>query len=82
MQEMEDTITLDELYKYAEEIQEAEHRRNKFAAALKGIDIDEGKKDEAFEEIKRKAQAALAGKSEQEHVFDIIGIEYEDDDDD
>lgn len=82
MQEMEDTITLEELYMYAEEIQEAEHRRNKFAAALKGIDIDEGRTDSSFEEVKRRAEATLSGKSEEEIVFDMIGIEIEDDDDD
>lgn len=81
MEQMENSITLDELYLYMERLGEAEHQRQKFAAALKGIDIDEGKTDEAFEETKRRAEAALAGKSEQEHVFDIIGIEYEDDDD-
>lgn len=82
MQQMEDSITLDELYEYAEEIREVEHRRNKFAAALKGIDIDEGRSDERFEAVKQKAASALTGKSEEEIVFDLIGIEVESDDDD
>lgn len=77
---MEEEITLEELYALMEGMQKTEHRRNKFAAALKGIDLDEGKKDDAFERIKRKAAADLAGKSEEEHVFDMIGIAIEDDD--
>jgi hypothetical protein len=79
--EMEDSLTLDELYLLRNALYEAEHRRNKFAAALKGIDIDEDSESSSdFEEVQRRVQADLGGKSEQEFVFDMIGIEIEDDD--
>lgn len=79
---MEDTLTLEELYLLLDSKHRAEHKHNRFLAALQGVDIDEGVSEAKFEEIKRKAEAELAGKSEQEHVFDIIGIAYEADDDD
>lgn len=56
----------------------------KFAAALKGIDLDEGAKQEAeaaFERANRRAQARLSGKSEEEvermHDADLFGMEFE-----
>lgn len=82
IQHMEESITLEELYAYMAAGQRAEHRRNKFAAALKGVNIDEhAQEDSDFERTKRKAAADLSGKSEEEYVFDLIGIEFEDDDD-
>lgn len=81
IEHMESSITLDELYFYVDKLRDAEYQKQKFAAALKGIDLDEGRNNtESFDAVKQKADAALAGKSEEEHVFDIIGIEFEDDD--
>lgn len=77
---MEDELTLEELYLLMETEQDREYRRNKFAAALQGVDLDENKKNSDFEQVKQRAAAALAGKSESEYVFDMIGIEVEDDD--
>lgn len=77
---MEDTLTLDELQLLVDASHRVEHRRNKFAAALKGIDIDD-EVDDKFEEVKRQAEAQLAGMSEEEYVFDLIGIEVDADDD-
>lgn len=81
LQEMEDTLTLEELYLIVDAQHRAEHRHNKFMAAIQGVDIDEGKQDDAFEKVKQKAAADLAGKSEEEYVLGMIGIEIEDDDD-
>lgn len=54
----------------------------KFAAALKGIDLDKDtKKNDAFEEVKRRAEAKLAGVSEEELEFSDIGISIEVEDD-
>lgn len=78
--EMEDTLTLDELYLLRQAQYDAEHRRNKFAAALKGIDLDEQNTDDDFERVKRKAAADAAGMSEEQFVFGMIGIEVEGDD--
>ena len=79
--EMEDCLTLDELYLLVDAKHRAEHEHRKFLAALKGIDLDEETKNSEFEETQLMAQAELAGKSKQEYVFDMIGIEIEDDDD-
>lgn len=53
-------------------------------AALKGIDLDEGKKQEAedtFEKVKRRAEATLRGLSPEEvdrqADGDIFGLEFE-----
>lgn len=77
---MEEELTIEELYAIETGIREAEHRRNKFAAAVQGVDLDEGNADDSFERIKTKAAADLAGKDEQEYVLNMIGIEVEDDD--
>lgn len=77
---MEEELTIEELYALSEAQQRTEHRHNKFAAALQGVDLDENKSDTTFEDLKRKAAAELAGKSEDEFVLNMIGIEVEDDD--
>lgn len=78
---MEDDLTLDELYLLIDSDRKKEHRNNKFLAAVQGIDLDDDpQKDDAFERVKAKAAADLAGKTEQEMVFDYIGIEVESDD--
>ena len=78
---MEETLTLDELYLLVDAMHRKEHRHHKFMAALQGVDIDEGRSEEAFERIKLKAQADLAGQTEEEFTFNMIGIEVEGDDD-
>jgi len=77
---MEDCLTLEEVYLLSDAVYRAEHRRNKFAAALKGISLDEP--NDRFEEVEKKAQAALAGQSEEEFVFGMIGIEVDSNEDD
>jgi hypothetical protein len=79
---MEDTLTLEELYLLVDARHREEHRRNRFAAAMQGVDIDEGQADADFERVQRKAAADLAGKTEDEFVFSMIGIEVESDEDD
>lgn len=76
-EEIEDNLTLDELQSILEASREQEYRRQKFAAALKGVDLDAQKKDSndlSFEEIKRRAEAKLRGVSEEEIEFSTIGI--------
>lgn len=73
--EMEEELTLEELNLLLKSVREREHRDRKFMAALKGIDLDEGNKDEEFQKIKIKADAELAGRTEEEYVFDMIGID-------
>lgn len=78
---MEDELTLEELYALQDAKHRDEERRNRFAAAIQGINLDEGQSDSDFESVKQRAQATLAGRSEEEYTFDLIGIEIESDDD-
>lgn len=79
---MEEHLTLEELTLLINSNRETEHRSQKFAAALKGIDLDEGQETPEFDEIKRKVQAELSGKTEEQYVFDMVGIEIDTDDED
>lgn len=58
-EELEETLSLPELMATLTAAQEAEYRRNKFMAALKGIDLDKesgkGKEVTELEAIYRKA---------------------------
>jgi hypothetical protein len=70
-------LSLDELQAILEASREQEYKRQKFAAALKGIDLDEQRgqsNDSSFEEVKRRAEAKLRGVSEEELEFTDIGI--------
>lgn len=78
---MEEELTLEELNLLMSSMQDREYRKNKFMAAMQGVDLEEGKKDETFEKIQMRAQAELAGKTEQEYVLGLIGIEIDEDDD-
>lgn len=78
---MEDELTLDELYVLLNSMHDRNYSEHKFLAALQGVDLDDNRKNGDFERIKMQAQAELAGKSEQEFVFDMIGIQMEEDDD-
>jgi len=76
-EDMEAKLTIDELYTLHSAVHRAEHRRNKFAAALKGINLDEGETTK-FDEIEAQARAELSGMSEQEFNFDMMGITIDD----
>lgn len=65
------------MYEKAHELKMQDKR---FAAALKGIDLDEGKTTD-FDEIKRRAEAKAAGLSEEEFELDgMLGFEYDEED--
>lgn len=81
LQEMEDTLTMEELYLIVDAQFRKEHREHKFLAAMQGVDLDEGKAEAEFEDIKRRAQADIAGVTEEEFVWSQIGIEVDTDDD-
>ena len=73
-------LSLPELELVVKSIHQREHRANRFAASLKGIDIDNPKSSgnggeegtSKFEEIKRRAQAKLQGKTEEEMEADDL----------
>lgn len=82
--DLEECLSLPELQAILDASREAEHRRNKFQAALKGVDLDEGTKQEtedAFERVQRRAQARLRGISEEEvdklADADMFGLDFE-----
>lgn len=74
--EIEENLNLEELQTILEASREQEYNRQKFAAALKGVDLDEqtGKTDSSFDEVKRRAQAKISGVSEEQIEFADIGI--------
>lgn len=77
---MEESLTIDELYLLVEAKQKRDNDERKFLAALQGVDLDANETNPAFDEVARRAAADLAGKSEEEFVFDMIGIEIDTDD--
>lgn len=80
--EMEEKLTLDELYLLVEAMYRKEHRHNRFVAAMQGVKLDELEKDDRFDKVQQQVMADAAGKSRERYVFeDVIGIEFEDDDD-
>jgi len=76
--ELEENITVEELNHILEAAREQEYERKKFAAALKGIDLDKESKREqdtpSFEDIKRRAEAKARGMTEEQIEFSEIGI--------
>jgi uncharacterized protein (DUF885 family) len=74
--EIEDSLNLEELQAILVAAREQEHSRQKFAAALKGVDLDAGSNNEetSFEDVKRRAEAKLRGVSEEQIEFSDIGI--------
>ena len=84
VEELEEKISLDELNAILTAHHNQVRNQQRFTAALKGIDIDENDNEERFEKAKRRAQAKLAGKSDEEIVreeeandFADLGIEVE-----
>lgn len=55
-EELEEKLSLDELMATLDAAREREHRQNKFMAALKGIDIDEGSKEESMKRVVEEMQ--------------------------
>lgn len=79
--EMETNLTIAELETLLEAKREQEFQKNKFAAALKGIDLDEPQSDTpSFEDIKRRAEAKAKGVSPESLELAEIGIGIEGDD--
>ena len=77
-EEVEETLSLPELTGLLQTHAEQENNNRVFMAALKGIDL--GQKEDAEERFKaaqRRAEATLAGKTEDELDFEDIGIDYE-----
>jgi hypothetical protein len=62
IEDLEDSLNLQELNAILSASREQEYRSNKFAAALKGVDLDKHsakENQERFDEIERRAHAKL-----------------------
>jgi hypothetical protein len=81
-EEIEENLTLAELEKLLEVKREQDYSDKKFAAALKGVNLDDNDDNEAttFEDIKRRAEAKTKGVSPERLEFAEIGIGLEGDD--
>ncbi|WP_143675297.1 hypothetical protein [Streptomyces sp. JV178] len=73
---MEENLTLAELQSLLESKRDQDYQKNKFAAALKGIDLEDPTDSTAttFEDIKRRAEAKNQGVSPETLEFAEIGI--------
>lgn len=77
-EEMEEQLTLDELRVTLEAKREHEYKQQKFAAALKGVNLDEhtGKDEETLtgDDIKRRVEEKLKGPNAEALEWQEIGI--------
>lgn len=73
--DLEEHLTRQELVVMLEKARDKLHDEQRFLAALKGIDLDEGKTSK-FDEIKARAEAKARGISEEQYElaghFNII----------
>jgi hypothetical protein len=73
--DLEANLTMQEVSRMLEKAREMKYNDQRFAAALKGIDLDEGKATE-FDVIKRRAEAKARGMTEEQYElsghFNII----------
>ena len=76
---MEINLSLPELEAILEAGRRQNHNRNKFAAALKGISLDDNEEpsQDKFDAIERRANAKAAGVSEEAYEFSDLGIGVE-----
>lgn len=79
VEEVEENLSLPELVGLLKVQAEEEWADRKFTAALKGIQLPEPENEQVatFEEVKRRAEARLAGISEEQLDFMDMGIDYQ-----
>ena len=75
--ELEENLSLPELEQILASAQDIEYQNRKFAAALKGVDLDENASNARFDEIKAKTDAQLAGMTQDEFEYFDLGIDVE-----
>lgn len=80
-EELEENLCLAELYRLLEASREQKHQDRKFAAALKGVDLDKEalESDTSFEDVKKRVEARLSGMTEEQYEMTQIGISMVDD---
>lgn len=79
--QIEEALTLDELMLLYSTIHESLTSDRKFAASLKGIDLDKNDSNQAesssFDDVKRRAEARLQGVTEDQLSFAEAGFGFE-----
>lgn len=81
-EDLEENLSLQELEMLLAKARDVEYDRQRFAASLKGINLDEHtdgngeSQEDAFERVKNKAKAMLAGMSEEQFELSQIGIDF------
>lgn len=76
--ELEEHVTLQELNGILKAYHEQENRHNRFTAALKGINLDEGNTDakERFDAVQRRVEEKLGKRTEKDDMSEL-GFEFE-----
>ena len=77
--DIEVSLTLDELMLLYSTIQDSIQEDRRFAASLQGVDLGDGGQSEeasSFEDVKRRAAAKAAGKTEDELEFAGMGFGF------
>lgn len=78
--DLEEKLNLSELYIILDASRKREHEKNRFLAALQGVDIDKGHQtsaEERFNEIQNRVNAKLSGKSQEEIELGFFGLDIE-----
>lgn len=73
LDDLESNLTSAELSELITTARNEEYKRMKFAAALKGIDLDEGQRNAEFEKVQARAEARLYGEGAGE-ARDLDGL--------
>lgn len=81
VEDLEESLNLYELQLVVTAGRKRQHEDRKFAAALKGINLDEPEEDSEakFERIQRNAEARISGKSIESLELDDFGLDFEED---
>ena len=80
VEDLEMHISLDELKMILDASRERDHNRNRFMAAIQGIDIDKDAKNSArekFDAVQQRVNAKLQGKSTEQLEYDELGLDVE-----
>jgi hypothetical protein len=86
-EDIEENLSLPEIEQILDASRRRDWDRNKFAAALKGVELDDyptssnSEAEVTAEDIKRRAEAKIRGISEDEIALEEMGIAYEVEDD-
>jgi hypothetical protein len=76
-EEMELTLSLPELEAILDAARKRERERQKFQAALKGVNLDNDEETITGDDVKRRVEARMSGMTEEAFELQEIGIEIQ-----